>query len=398
MDDIHPGPDASPGASGVGTYAPLLAARYRDLYAQSFTRTLFPPQYPVWNFSYLLWYDPNIPSLDRNAPSPSRWFKGLGQVNMRTGWAKQDTLAVYRAGRFYGGHGHNAAGHFLLYRKGNLLVEDDYYGTKGPEAHNTLYVGGEMRPLARGAFQHFNPTMDGTTFDYGRITGVYSRTAPSFAYDWIDSDLSRGYTKQQAEEVTRRFVFLRPRTVLVLDHIVSPTPVEKRFRLHAPAAPRIDAPTRLASWQEGEGKLYVRTLLPEHARLQATAGKMSHLYSVSSAQPTRDEVLLHVLFAADLNETAPVAALQKASGFLGVRVATTEATWMVWFRADGKPAQTLAYSVVGAGPVRHLIANLKSGTYRVIGPGAPKEPLSVKAGAPLAFQTLGGGTFAVTMR
>ncbi len=399
MDDITPGPGVGPsaGKDAVGSYTPLLALRYRDLYAQYFAKTLFPAQYPMFNFAYLLWYDPDIPSLDLDATVSARWFKGLGQVNMRTGWGKQDTMAVYRAGRVYGGHGHNATGEFLIYRKGNLLVEDGYYGFHAPELHNTLYVGGEMRKPERGAFQHFIPEMDGTTFDYGRITGVYGRAAPAAtAYDWIDSDLSRGYTAQQASVVSRSFVFLHPRTFLVIDHTVSLTAVEKRFRLQAPAVPHIDQAQKLASWQQGEGKLYVRTLLPANAVLQSSAGKTCQLYSVSPTQPAADEVMLHVLYAADLDEAAPAATLEKADGFLGARVQTPGELCVVWFRTDGKSARTLGYTAAGNGPVRHLIANLEPGTYRVTGPGAPALPLVVKANEPLAFETTGGGAFTVT--
>jgi len=405
LDDIRPGAGPSAGQDAVGAFAPLLAARYRDPHAQHLAQTLFPSPYPSMNFPFLLWYDPNVPTVELAKIEKGRWFAGLGQVNVRTGWGKEDTLAVYRAGRVYGGHGHYSAGHFLIYRKGNLVVEDGYYGVMGPEAHNTLYLGGEMRKLARSTPQHFFPDLDGSTFDYGRITGYYHQWGDAQSesrkpkaesgYDWIDSDLTRAYTPQQATQVTRRFVFLRPRTFLVIDFIRSPEGVEKRFRLHAPTAPQIDAAKRLARWSEGTGQLFVQTVLPADARLQAAAEKESYLFTVSRPQPAREETFLHVLHAADLNESAPTVSPLQANGLVGVRIETPEATWAVWLRPNGQPAREISYLVESMRPVCHLVADLAAPGYRVRGPGAPAG-VQPRAGAgPLYFESASGGQFSI---
>jgi hypothetical protein len=404
LDDIRPGAGPSAGQDAVGTFAPLLAIRYRDPYAQHFAQTLFPSQYGSMNFPYLLWYDPDVPTLDLAKAERGRTFVGLGQVNMRTGWGKDDTLAVYRAGRVYGGHGQYSAGHFLIYRKGHLLVEDGYYGVMGPEAHNTLYLGGEMRKLARSTHQHFLADMDGSTFDYGRITGYHQGADPQskiqnakseIRYDWVGSDLTRAYTPEQAEQVTRRFVFLRPRTFVVIDYIRSPEGVEKRFRLHAPAAPQIDQATRTTWWQEGEGKLFVQTVLPADARLQATSGKESQLLTVSRPQPTREEVFLHVLHAAGLTESAPTVKRLEAGGSIGVQVEAPEGAWVVWLRPDGQPAPGITYAVESAGPVRHVVADLTPGDYRIRGTGVSTGSLRLADSAPAYFESAGGGRFDV---
>ncbi len=396
LDDVHPGSGPGTGNDSVGSFAPLLAVRYRDPYAQHFTRTLFPSTYAFFNFPYLLWYDPAVPAADLARIEKSRAFAGLGQANLRTGWGKEDALAVYRAGRIYGGHGgHYAAGHFLLYRKGHLLVEDGYYGVMAPEAHNTLWVGGEMRKLARSTHQHFIEKMDGSTFDFARITS--HAHDPEFArYDWIDSDLSKAYAPAQAERVTRRFVLLRPRTFLVIDHVRSAEAVEKRFRLRAPAAPQIDAAKRMATWSEGQGRLHVQSLLPAEARLEAAAGKESHLLSVSTSRPQAQETLLHLLHAADLEEPPPGAELLAVpAGWIGLRVRTPEATWAVLFRAAGDAVPEVSYTVPADGPIRHLVADLAGKSGRVTGPGAPPGTLKRDPSAPLYFETGGGGSFSV---
>jgi hypothetical protein len=390
LDDVHPGS----GPNSVGALAPLLAARYRDPYAQHFSKTRFPTPYAFSNLPFLLWHDPALAAADLKKIEKGRWFTGLGQVNVRSGWEKQDALAVYRAGRIYGGHGqHYQAGHFLIYRKGHLLVEDGYYGSFAAEAHNTLYVGGEMRTLARGAHQHFVEKLDGTTFDFARIT-AYAHD-PEFArYDWIDSDLSRAYTPKQAERVTRRFVFLRPRTFVVIDHVRAPEPVETRFRLHAPSAPRIDAPRRLASWAEGEGKLYVQTVLPAEAKLDASRGKESHLFAVAPSKLAAETTLCHVLHAADLDESAPtVDALEAPEGWTGARIRTPEATWAILFRGTGEVTKDLTYSVASDGPVRHLVADLEGKKSRVAGPGAPANV--VAHDGPAYFESATGGKFSI---
>lgn len=390
LDDINPGAGPSAGQDAVGAFAPLLAVRYKDPYAQYFARTLFPSKYAMMNFPYLLWYDQSVPTLDFARVEKGRWFKGLGQVNMRTGWREDDTFAIYRAGRVYGGHGHYSVGHFLIYRKGNLLIEDGYYGVKEPQAHNTLYIDGEMRRLPRSTPQHFFPNMDESPFDYGRILGYY-HDEEFLRYDWVESDITRAYTPEQAEKVVRRFAFLRPKTFLVIDYIRSPKAVEKRFRLHAPTAPIIEK--QLASWQEGDGKLYVQTLLPADVNMQVSKRKISHLLSISPKQPEKETVFLHLLYAADVDEPMPNTRLHHAEGFVGVQVDLVEATWIVWFRPDGEAGRGITYSIVANRPVRHLIADLSSDVFHIT--GMKDEFLRRHAGKIVYFETPGGGNFTI---
>lgn len=392
LDDINPDAGPSTGQDAVGAFAPLLAVRYKDPYAQYFAQTLFPSKYAMMNFPYLLWYDQSVPVLDFAKAEKGRWFKGLGQVNMRTGWRKDDTFAIYRAGRVYGGHGHYSVGHFLIYRKGHLLVEDGYYGAKEPQAHNTLYIDGEMRKLPRSTPRHFFPKMDESPFDYGRILGYYHDEEFS-RYDWIDSDITRAYTPKQAEKVMRRFVFLRPKTFIVIDYIRSPREVEKQFRLHAPAAPILDIERRLASWQEGDGKLFVQTMLPTNVNMQVSKRNVSHLLTISPKQPERETVFLHLLYAADLDEPMPSTRLHHADGFVGVQLDLAEITWIVWFRPDGEAAKGITYSITVNRPVRHLIADLSGDGFRII--GTKDETVPHPARKIVHFETTKGGKFAI---
>ena len=396
FDDVDPGERPSAGMDAEGSFAPLLAKRYKDPYAQYFSETLFGAEEGEMNFPYLLWYDPDLPKVDFEKIEKGRMFAGLGQVNMRSGWGKDDTLAAYRAGRMYGGHGHYSAGSFLLYRKGNLLVEDGYYGVKGPEAHNTLYIGGEMRALSRPTPQHYLPELDGTTFDYGRITGYYHDAAFS-RYHWVDSDLTRAYTGQQATRVERRFVYLPPRTVIVIDCIETPGGVEKRFRLHAPSEPRIDEAARTASWTDGEAKLVVKTVLPEEVSIAGAKARRSYLFTVTPRRAAERETFVHLLYAADVDEAAPKATkLEASEGFSGVLVETAGETWAVVFRTDGKTAREVTYTVAlparGATAVKHLVADLAGESCRISGAA---EATAAIGGGPVHFESSGGGTVTI---
>ncbi len=399
LDDIHPG--ARPTAGGAPS--PLLARRYRDGYAQRLTEMVFPGQYPVTNFPYLLWYDPSLPPVDLTRAEKGRRFEALGQVNMRTGWGKDDTLAIYRAGRVYGGHGQASPGHFLIYRKGDLLVEDGYYGAMSSAVHNTLYIGGEVRPLAHGSEdgagaspQHYVPQMDGTTYDYATITGYYHD--PAFSrYDWVDSDLSRSYRPEKARQVTRRFVFLHPRTFLVLDRIHSPEGIEKRFRLHLPALPTLDAARKLAVWRAEAGQLSCQTLLPAEAKLQVSPGEQTQVLSVARPTPVSDETFVHVLVAGDPGEQPPMAQLVEATdGFRAVVVEQDKLVWVVVFRTGGAPARAVSYRVPGlAGrKVIHLVADLAPGRWQITGAQGRPQVLQHTAG-PLSFESTGGGQFSL---
>jgi|GEM_PF-2499590 hypothetical protein len=394
LDDVRVGAKPSTGQDAVGSFSPLLAARYQDGFAQHFVKMLYPSQYAMWHVPYLLWYDPDIPVVDFETTAKGVWFKGLGQVNVRSGWDTDDTFAIYRAGNVYGGHGHYSSGHFLIYRKGDLLVEDGDYGSKSPDAHNTLYIGGEMRELARSTPQHYRANMDGSTYDFGEITR-YAHDDAFALYDWVDSDLTRAYTPQQAEHVTRRFVYLHPQTFLLIDHIQSPPGVAKRFRLHAPVAPQINSSARTATWQESAGRLHVQTLLPANALLTTAREDESHLLSVSNPQPSENDVFVHVLHAADLSEQAPVSSpVSGSDGFSGVTVGSSGVRWTVLWRSTGV-SEEVTYTASGTEPVRHLVSDLDGEAFRITGPGAPEEVVTPQEGHPLFFETPSGGTFEI---
>lgn len=395
LDDVREGAKPSTGQDAVGSFSPLLAARYNDRFAQYFVETLYPSQYPMWHVAYLLWYRDDLEPVDLTDTPLSRRFEGLGQVNVRSGWGPGDTFAIYRAGNVYGGHGHYSSGHFLIYRGGDLVVEDGDYGYKSADAHNTLYIGGEMRDLSRSTPQHYIPTMDGTTYDYGEITR-HAHDRNYERYDWIDSDLTPAYTSAQASSVSRRFVYLRPSTFVVIDHVESPANVQKRFRVHARSTPQIDAASQSASWQQSAGRLFLQTLLPEDALLQSTREEVSTVISVAPPQTSESRTFVNVLYAAGVNDQAPASSLISSDNeFHGLRVDGADTTWAVLFRGKGV-GQAVTYTVDGDGPVRHLIADLDGEAVRVEGPGAPEEPVEFDD-EPATFETPTGGTFTLTV-
>lgn len=394
LDDVRAGAKPSTGQDAVGSFSPLLAARYQDGFAQHFVKTLYPSQYAMWHVPYLLWYDPDIPVVDFETTAKGMWFKGLGQVNVRSGWDADDTFAIYRAGNIYGGHGHYSSGHFLIYRKGDLLVEEGDYGSKDPEAHNTLYIGGEMRSLARSTPQHYLAGMDGSTYDFGEIT-QYVHDDAFARYDWIDSDLTPAYTAQQAQKVTRRFVYLRPQTFLIIDHILSPQNVAKQFRLHTPVAVQVDASSGDITWTEGQGRMHLQPILPADVAYQTYLQDASHLLTVSPIRSAVDETFLHVLHATDTDGQAPVTALISGSeSFFGVSVEVGGAQWAVLWRPEGL-SEEVSYTIVGSGPVRHLVADLDGEAFKITGPGAPADLIELDDG-PLFFKTPGAGTFTIS--
>jgi hypothetical protein len=108
-----------------------------------------------------------------------------------------------------------------------------------------------------------------------------------------------------------------------------------------------------------------------------------------------EEALVHLLYAADLDEAAPEAtALETSEGFVGVLVQTPSSTWAVVFRTDGKQAAQVTYTVPlasqGRGRVNHLVADLSGDSCQIT--GAAQATLRLQGG-PLRFDSGGGGTF-----
>ena len=87
-------------------------------------------------------------------------------------------------------------------------------------------------------------------------------------YVYVAGDCTRAYSPKKLEYFTRQIVFLRPGTFVIFDRVVSPEPeFKKTWLLQAMKRPEGTPPNLVIT--NGKGRLFVQTLLPRDAEVQA---------------------------------------------------------------------------------------------------------------------------------
>jgi len=276
---------------------------------------------PVLRF---LWDDPEVvprdPATTSEAELPRhRLFSGIGHLVLRDGWRPDATWIELACGPYFAKHDHLDAAHFVIYRKGHLAIDSgaDYTDTESPHylnyyrrtvAHNTLlvYQPGESFFWGENKWTAANDggqRMDSSRFwnsvrsleDWRRTRDLWDRCtlAPVESvpgvYHYARADATKAYQPSKLRRFTRELVYLEPeRTLVVLDRVASTdASYRKAWLLHGTAEPRIEGPAAgaavgdggsshrnatLATFEDGEGRLRIHTLLPREREVIARGG------------------------------------------------------------------------------------------------------------------------------
>ncbi len=356
-------------------------------YAESF--------YKVAHLTDVLWYTPGAPKAELPTGPASSHFANLGEVILREGNGADDAMAMFACADFRGGHQQSDNGHFSIWYKGYLAVDSGYYDGWGSShhmnyarrsiAHNTLTV-----TMPGESFTNTDHNDGGQAFSCDTSYYNYpaedsacdacdmwlsSRAAPAF--DFIGSDLTRSYLPDKVQQVTRQFVYLRPDRFVVFDRVhSSDASYAKRFLLHGQAGFSDDGESRHVD--DGEGRLFVQTLLPLSANVIQVGGAGhewevdgvnyppgrgqdfagTHRLEISPNTPAAFDNFLHLLQVTDQNVA------QMATGTL---LHATDATglwandWVLWFGTRG-PIDGLAYELNAGQPTHVIVADLQAET------------------------------------
>jgi hypothetical protein len=165
----------------------------------------------------------------------------------------------------------------------------------------------------------------------------------------VAGDCTRAYRPEKLACFTRQIVFIRPGTFIIFDRVTSRDPQSKKTWVLQAMKP----PTRAGEllWiTNGNGRLFIQTLLPVNPQIRLINGPELYNYGGKSYPPERDtgpapecrievspsqaattDYFLHVLTAADSGTTATTAAALKMEyDQIAVVLGTTRAT----FRTD----------------------------------------------------------------
>ena len=277
---------------------------------------------PVLEF---LWREDTVVPRDPAAASAlelprERLFPGIGHVVLRDGWGPDATWIEFSCGPYFAKHDHLDTNQFVIYHRGYLALDTgaDYTETESPHylnyyrrtvAHNTMLVyepgetffwGENLWPAANDGGQR----MDSSRFwnsvrsleDWRHTRDLWDRgrieafdPVPG-RYTYVRGDGTHAYHPSKVERFVRDLVWLpRARVLLVLDRVRSVNPAyRKAWLLHGVSEPKVEgggagkpigqggisyANARIFTFEDGNGKLRVHSLLPAERDVIARGGQ-----------------------------------------------------------------------------------------------------------------------------
>lgn len=168
----------------------------------------------------------DIKGIPQDSPfdeNPVKVFREIGTTVFKSGWEKDDFAFVMRTGAFYN-HQHIDQGSFWLADHGQIFVEerhlknstyydDPLYQSKliQPVAHSTILINDNEQSQRTGDHLKFAPGFD----DHAFIANFLDGKDAAFS----SGDIGRLYF-DKVNSLSRNVVFIKPRTVLMLDTAV----------------------------------------------------------------------------------------------------------------------------------------------------------------------------------
>ena len=275
------------------------------------------PRSSVGSYAYkdFLWRDLTEPKGDLASFKLSHISKGPGYVYARSSWDEDATYFFFKCGDRFTAHQHLDNGHFLIYKYEELAGDGGHYDSFGSShdvnyhlrsiAHNTILVYDpcETWPQIRAgavssndggqshSWPHHNGAVqDPAQWEKGRkLYDIADLVAfeDQGTYVYAAGDCTRAYRPEKLAYFTRQIMFLRPGTFVIFDRVVSRNPEFKKTWVLQAMKPPTQAGRHLAV-TNGNGRLFIQTLLPESPQVRLVSG--SELYSCGgrSYPPERD--------------------------------------------------------------------------------------------------------------
>jgi hypothetical protein len=269
------------------------------------------------SFLNLTHYDPSVPAQFPADQPRSHWFADKDFVFQRSGWGEGASLLAFRCGPHFGHHvltrytseiggGHMQAnnGSIYLMAGGDYLISGDGYFKKNTAYGNTLRFnrkgqigeGGEwFESLALRRAQR------GPRILAGRLNGDF---------EFVIGDLTPAYPDElRIRRLTRKLLYLRPTTWVVIDEIESVAPLTVEARFHSDFPFQADA----GSWRVGGTRFALRLTaqgtgvdwVPETSvhPCEGVNGEVTHRYPllILEAQKVSRAALVTVLEVAPLD-------------------------------------------------------------------------------------------------
>jgi hypothetical protein len=289
-----------------------------------------------YRWMLLAFYDSKLPDKPSYTTFPNVMRFGENSyehIVFRNKWSEDATQITYISGDHYTDHQHFDKGHFLIYKKGGLIVDAGGYSGMYAEswsnystrtlAHNNVLVYDPAEPVTKGisgttiypdggqrvirgaqaqsSWQEYMKdnktqglnTADVLAFDYDR---------KSNSYNYVKSDLTTAYG-DKVKWIDRQLLYLPLVDYMVVkDRVISSTPLDKYWMLHFEEAPKINggvAETGISEFKNNSivqstrsgnldltgktvqygGGLLVKTILPKQKTITIIGGPGYEYYS-----------------------------------------------------------------------------------------------------------------------
>jgi heparin/heparan-sulfate lyase len=271
---------------------------------------------PVLEF---LWNDPEViphdPALATKSELPrQRYFPGVGQLVMRSGWKRDSTWIEFDCGPYFAKHQHVDQNQFTIYHSGYLAIDSgaDYTEIESPHylnyyrrtvAHNSVLVydptekffWGESRLAAANdggqrmdSSRYWNTVRSRADFDRTRdlwdIGAMRTIHYEPGSYHYALGDATNAYSRKKLRRFTRELVYWPAQDLLfVFDRVVSTDPAfHKAWLLHGVNEPVVDSKSRTFRFHDGNGELLVHSLLPREHTVTSRGGAGNEFFTPSN--------------------------------------------------------------------------------------------------------------------
>lgn len=342
----------------------ILVNRYRDdpvhQMIHAFNETTPRSGVGVYAYKDFLWRDITVVKGDLKNFKLSHLSPGPGYVYARSSWDDDATYFFFKCGNRFTAHQHLDVGHFLIYKYSELAGDGGHYDTfDSPHAvnyyvrtiaHNTMLIlapeetwsniRGRAVTWNDGGQTHNWPNQNGAVpdVDAWKRGGEIYHIGDMLAYEdlgnylYTAGDCTRAYSPNKLDYFTRQIVFIRPGTFVIFDRVKSKNPAfRKTWLLQAMKPPAGEAPNLVIT--NGQGRLFVQTLLPLHPQVKLVSGPDLYRHDGKYYLPERDtgpapecrieifpsepssvDYFLHVLTATDASVASAPQAVVIAGG------------------------------------------------------------------------------------
>ncbi len=239
-------------------------------------------------------YDPDrVPQRDPFRENPVRLFRDIGTTVFRSGWKGEDFLFVLRTGAFFN-HQHLDQGTFWLAdrgeifigeRKGSTYYDDPYYQSHytQPVAHSTILIDHNAQSQRVGDPLLF---IDGFK-EHAFVDHFLNGQETAF----VIGDITRLYWGK-AKEIRRHVLYLKPRTLLMLDTVVpAGKDVDVTLLYQAGAFQDIEAGKETSFIHKGNKTLAIAHLWPEKREVKVEETPL-YINTIRTANPLVREGML----------------------------------------------------------------------------------------------------------